>query len=167
MKCTTLCTVRAWNFTDFWKNILPPSSWSKSKKSKQLSQCIQHNVRPWTWRQNIPPNRHERMTKHTASSLLSSIFSAWSVTTLLKVEDLVLILRFINICINNEFASTVYHLIQKSLLLLLKKLHGLSPQANYTDRATAASRRSYCLRLRIKGATWSAWRIPTAVFSVF
>jgi hypothetical protein len=36
------------------------------------------------------------------------------------------------------------------------KLHGLSPRANYTDRATAACRRSYCQLLRIKGATWSA-----------
>jgi hypothetical protein len=36
------------------------------------------------------------------------------------------------------------------------KLHGLSPRANYTDRATAASRRSGCQHLRIEGATWSA-----------
>jgi hypothetical protein len=48
-----------------------------------------------------------------------------------------------------------------------KKTHGLSPRANYTDRATAASRRNVCQLLRIKGATWSVWRIPTAVFSVF
>jgi hypothetical protein len=34
-----------------------------------------------------------------------------------------------------------------------KKLHGLSPRANYTDRATAACRRSDCQLLRIKGAT--------------
>jgi hypothetical protein len=47
------------------------------------------------------------------------------------------------------------------------KLHGLSPRANYTDRATAACRQSDCQVLRIEGATWSAWRIPTAVFSVF
>jgi hypothetical protein len=47
------------------------------------------------------------------------------------------------------------------------KLHGLSPQANYTDSATAVCRRSDCQLLRIKGATWSTWRIPTAVFSVF
>jgi hypothetical protein len=47
------------------------------------------------------------------------------------------------------------------------KLHGLSPRANYTDRATAACRRSDCQLLRIEGAKWSAWRIPTAVFSVF
>jgi hypothetical protein len=47
------------------------------------------------------------------------------------------------------------------------KLHGLSPRANYTDRATAACRRSECQLLQIKGATWSAWCIPTAVFSVF
>jgi hypothetical protein len=37
------------------------------------------------------------------------------------------------------------------------KLHGLSPRANYTDRATAACRRSDCQLLRIEGATWSAW----------
>jgi hypothetical protein len=36
------------------------------------------------------------------------------------------------------------------------KLHGLSPQANYTDQATAACRRSDCQLLRIEGATWSA-----------
>jgi hypothetical protein len=46
------------------------------------------------------------------------------------------------------------------------KLHGLSPRANYTDRATAACRWSDYQLLRIEGATWSAWRIPTAVFSV-
>jgi hypothetical protein len=31
-----------------------------------------------------------------------------------------------------------------------KKLHGLSPQTNYTDRATAACRRSDCQLLRIE-----------------
>jgi hypothetical protein len=35
------------------------------------------------------------------------------------------------------------------------KLHGLSPRANYTDRATAACRRNDCQLVRIKGATWS------------
>jgi hypothetical protein len=37
-----------------------------------------------------------------------------------------------------------------------KKLHGLSPRSNYTDRATAACRRSDCQLLRIEGATRSA-----------
>jgi hypothetical protein len=36
------------------------------------------------------------------------------------------------------------------------QLHGLSPRANYTDRATAACRRTDFQLLRIKGATWSA-----------
>jgi hypothetical protein len=36
------------------------------------------------------------------------------------------------------------------------KLHGQSPRANYTDRATAACRISDCQLLRIEGATWSA-----------
>jgi hypothetical protein len=48
-----------------------------------------------------------------------------------------------------------------------KKLHSLSPRANYTDRATATCRRSDCQLLRIKSATWSAWWVPTVVFSVF
>jgi hypothetical protein len=47
------------------------------------------------------------------------------------------------------------------------KLHGLSTQANYTDRATAACRGSECQLLQIEVATWSTWRIPTAVFSAF
>jgi hypothetical protein len=38
-----------------------------------------------------------------------------------------------------------------------------SPQANYTDRATAACRRSFCQLLRIEGVACSAQRIPTAV----
>jgi hypothetical protein len=32
-----------------------------------------------------------------------------------------------------------------------KKLHGLRPQANYTDRATVVSRRSWCHHMRIEG----------------
>jgi hypothetical protein len=47
------------------------------------------------------------------------------------------------------------------------KHHDLSPRANYTDRATAACRRSDCKLVRIEGATWSAWRISPAVFSRF
>jgi hypothetical protein len=38
-----------------------------------------------------------------------------------------------------------------------------SQQANYTDQATAACRRSSCQLLLIEGAAWSAQRIPTAV----
>jgi hypothetical protein len=36
-------------------------------------------------------------------------------------------------------------------------LRGLSLQANYIGRATAACRRNYCQLLRTKGATWSAY----------
>jgi hypothetical protein len=35
------------------------------------------------------------------------------------------------------------------------KLRGLSPCANYTDRAIVACRRSDCQLLQIEGATWS------------
>jgi hypothetical protein len=37
-------------------------------------------------------------------------------------------------------------------LLTKKKLHGLSPRANYTDRATSACRRSDCQLVGIEGA---------------
>jgi hypothetical protein len=57
--------------------------------------------------------------------------------------------------------------IPKGSTKLKTKLHGLSTRANYTDQATAACRRSDCQLVRIEGATWSAWRIPPAVFSVF
>jgi hypothetical protein len=54
----------------------------------------------------------------------------------------------------------IYGLIYKvnncQSVVYRKKLHGLSPRANYTDRATAACRRSDCQLLRIQGATWSA-----------
>jgi hypothetical protein len=43
------------------------------------------------------------------------------------------------------------------------KLRSFSSQANYTDRATAACRRSQCQLLRIKGVAWSTQRIPMVV----
>jgi hypothetical protein len=43
-----------------------------------------------------------------------------------------------------------------NMLTIKKKLHGLSPRANYTDRATSACRQSDCQLVRIEGATWSA-----------
>jgi hypothetical protein len=51
-------------------------------------------------------------------------------------------------CVSSHF----YHVI----VGIKKKLHGLSPRAKYTDRATATCRRSDCQLLRIEGATWSA-----------
>jgi hypothetical protein len=53
--------------------------------------------------------------------------------------------------------------VQKHNKLKLKsKPRGRSPQANYTDRATATCRRSR-QPLRVEGVAWSAQRIPTAV----
>jgi hypothetical protein len=58
--------------------------------------------------------------------------------------------------------KTVRPVIPERHLRALTILCGFSPQANYTDRATAACRRSYCQILRIEGVT-SAQRVPTAV----
>jgi hypothetical protein len=43
------------------------------------------------------------------------------------------------------------------------KFRGLSPLANYSDRATAVCQRSYCELLWVGGVAWSAQRISTAV----
>jgi hypothetical protein len=43
------------------------------------------------------------------------------------------------------------------------KLRGASPQANYTDRATAACRRSFCQLLRIESVARSGQLMPTPV----
>jgi hypothetical protein len=48
------------------------------------------------------------------------------------------------------------HPFHSYLLTTKPKLRGMSPRANYTDRATAACRRSWYQLLRIEGATWSA-----------
>jgi hypothetical protein len=72
----------------------------------------------------------------------------------------------LNCCTIAIDTSSLTVLTGKVSCLTTNKLHGLSPRANYTDRTTAAWR-SDCQLLRIKGATWSAWRIPTDVFSVF
>jgi hypothetical protein len=43
----------------------------------------------------------------------------------------------------------------------------MSPRANYTDRAAAVGGEVIANFLGIEGATWSAWRIPAAVYSIF
>jgi hypothetical protein len=53
--------------------------------------------------------------------------------------------------------SMWYHNRSLSWYRAKTKRHGLSLRANYTDRATAACRRSDCQLLRIEGATWSLW----------
>jgi hypothetical protein len=72
-----------------------------------------------------------------------------------------------DICKRHLLSKVWFILSDQKFVSIKKKLHCLSPRANYTDRETAACRRSDCQLLRIEGATWSAWRIPKAVFSVF
>jgi hypothetical protein len=52
----------------------------------------------------------------------------------------------------NPSATTMHRLDD----LKKTKLRGLSPRANYTDRAAAACRRSDCQLVQIEGAKWSA-----------
>jgi hypothetical protein len=52
---------------------------------------------------------------------------------------------------NWKESQTFYYI--RIYIYIYIKLHGLSPRVNYTDRATAACRRSDCQLLRKKGAT--------------
>jgi hypothetical protein len=63
----------------------------------------------------------------------------------------------------SPYVFMVWKLIKQRKSLKLKNSVAFSQQANYTDRATAVCRRSYCQLLRIEGVAWSAQRIPTAV----
>jgi hypothetical protein len=62
------------------------------------------------------------------------------------------IVVLIHCYMRNRMHSPIINIIKKHK----NKLPGMSPRANYTDRATAASRRTGYQLLRIKGATWSA-----------
>jgi hypothetical protein len=63
-----------------------------------------------------------------------------------------------NISFGNNHICTALHnsYIYISIHKTKTKLHGLSPQANYTDQATAACWQSDCQLVWIEGATWSA-----------
>jgi hypothetical protein len=85
--------------------------------------------------------------------------------------------KFLNLKFRKIFGKVFRLLMHRPLLLwtqlpavsypkLKTKLHCLSPRANYADRVTAACRRSDCQLFADRGAMWSAWRIPTAVFSI-
>jgi hypothetical protein len=65
-----------------------------------------------------------------------------------------IMLGHLDILLCNNFPLENYDI--KLKLKKKLKLHGLSPRANYTDRATAACRRSDCQLLWIEGAMWSA-----------
>jgi hypothetical protein len=70
-------------------------------------------------------------------------------------------------CYMHSTCPTLFILLEPISLTDWTELHGLSLRANYTDRVTAACRRSDCQLVRIEGATWSVWRIPTPVFLEF
>jgi hypothetical protein len=71
--------------------------------------------------------------------------------------ELVVYSVFIIIYLNCKWVLTwcwwYYNKTTKQIIHKTKKtkLRGLSPRANCTDRAAAASRRSYCQLLRIEG----------------
>jgi hypothetical protein len=66
---------------------------------------------------------------------------------------------------NGLFCPVLHTRLTLPRTKLKKKLNSMVWVREWTI-ATAACRRSDCQLLRIESATWSAWRIPMAVFSI-
>jgi hypothetical protein len=157
--------------------------WLLAVPHKDLRTSVKHEHKPWV--QRLDSNRDRlKMDGRATTSMYSvqashvglesdtrraSLYRAIGHCTALSLSCQ--IHRELGLQDATTCTKHLYLQLQLQLLIFLKKkkkkLHGLSPRANYTDRATATCRRSDCQLLRIEGATWSAWRIPTAVFSVF
>jgi hypothetical protein len=128
------------------------SFWIKKRKSGVRRRTVPHNV---TFnRKEQQNNRSRPLSLQEKEELLRFLFITHQLHEVHKVPH------------RKEVLGSLPTFVQELIKITKKKkkkLHGLSPRANYTDRGTAACRRSVCQLLRIKGATWSAWRIPTAV----
>jgi hypothetical protein len=118
----------------------------------------------WKWKYPVPPKRRQRCpysySPRTQENKGIKSEPAWKYTVNNRTRSL------FHVCIFLLAFCIELHLLQ-FLLINIPYLHGLSPRANYTDRATTACRQNGFQLLRIESATWSTWRISTAVFSVF
>jgi hypothetical protein len=86
-------------------------------------------------------------------SLCSFLLGAeWTPSAIMWLEGLGQLKKSLDIIENRKLGLKVCSIVPQPST----KLHGLSPRANYTDRATAACRRSNYQLLWIEGATWSA-----------
>ena len=66
-----------------------------------------------------------------------------------SVKTQLIYCKSINVLLHYQFEH--FLIIFGYILIYINSLRGLSPQANYTDRAAAAVRRSKCQLLRIEG----------------
>jgi hypothetical protein len=79
------------------------------------------------------------------------IFYNGSVVLVLVINCVCVYIYILVFCFGDFSADVGIYVVD-----MIQQLHGLSPRANYADRATAACRRSDCQLLRIEGATWLA-----------
>jgi hypothetical protein len=116
---------------------------------------FQYEIQVLVWRFQYQVRLKWSITGHLINTYWRMIF-----VVVINVLSTIRILLFLHRVFEAQWFC-IYHVLGKK-----KKLHGLCPRANYTDRTTAACRRSDCRLLWIECAKWSAWQIPTAVFSV-
>jgi hypothetical protein len=130
------------------------------------------------WKRHVPPNhlltvnRLHGITSQKITSLISlssckelsmAQFSHKNIRTWTAISALNLVP-----CILYSSAVKFYAWFRSYFKLIKRKLRGLSPRVNYTDRTNDRLLSAKLVpTLRIEGATWSAWRIPTAVFTNF
>ena len=90
-----------------------------------------------------PPNHSESLYRyntsarkeHKMAAINIIICTLWLAYCWLKLIDMLLFTTFVVMCLQTSD-------IERKCLYVGKKLRGLSPRANYTDRAAAAGRRS-------------------------
>jgi hypothetical protein len=87
-------------------------------------------------------------------------FCFYSFSSLIRLARLMYLRTLLSIFMWSIRYSTWKSIFSWILVQYYKNFHGLSPRANYTDRATTACQRSDCQLLWIEGAMWSTWRIP-------
>jgi hypothetical protein len=148
-------------------NIHPHSSGISANSSKALWRCSWQHC--WFLDPLIDSEDEGDFFTETSAIVIKRtvlfIITAIRVTSPTNFFCLILFLHIVvrlhakNVWVlRKTFTVCVIYCFVPIIILCLKlklklKLHGLSPRANYTGRATAACRRSDCQLLRIEGAT--------------
>jgi hypothetical protein len=90
-------------------------------------------------------------------------FSSWYSELKFACEYMSVLIRVSELQNHSEASHHSGYNPENHLIKTQNKLRDISPQTNYTDRATVACLRSLVPNLRIEGVAWSAQRIPTVV----
>jgi hypothetical protein len=133
----------------FW-NILLCTPYFKKRFGGTITPIFMAENLLWRWRWNVLPKRlfiyrlHGGILRWQLSVLV--LFGILRCCILLYYFVFLSYFIFSSCSLCHYLPAVIFHccsiIIIIIIIIIKKKLHGLSPRANYTDRATAASRRS-------------------------